>query len=107
MARKPYSFSLEPGLIKRIDRLAKATSRSRSQTVEGLLQAELDANEALAAGWDNPVVREFFGGILRDPLLLGEIARSVGTEVDQKQLKLFNEALQGSLTKGKGKKGKS
>lgn len=88
------SLSLDEQVLKRIDRVAEAQQRSRSQTVEGLVLDGLQGVEGFVQMMGNPVLREHFAQALAQPGVLSELAATMGRQLDPGEMELFAETFE-------------
>lgn len=97
MAKKKLktAISIDPDVWKRLERVAKASQRSRSAMVEQLLRDGLDDAETAVKAFTNPVILEAFGQVFADRSVLRAMTEAVKSDMTSEQLDLFVQGVKG------------
>jgi hypothetical protein len=91
----PVSLALDPGLVKRIDRMATALGESRSELVMRLIKDGIDESELSAQVMTNPVIVQALMGAFGRPDVIRQMASSMKQDLSEDQLHLFQNAMAG------------
>jgi predicted transcriptional regulator len=91
----PVSVALAPDLVRRIDRMATATGKSRSELVMNLIEEGIDDSELSAQAMTNPVIVQALMGAFGRPEVIRQMASTMKQELSEDQLKLFGQAMAG------------
>jgi predicted transcriptional regulator len=94
------TLSMAPGLVERIDRLAKATGLSRSAWVQQQIANAIDDEEMAVKALTDPLVAPALLGVFKDRDVMRGLANLMGEQLSDQQLQLFTERL-GKITKRK------
>lgn len=93
--RKPQvTIVLRPDLLQRVDRIAKVRKLSRSTCIEQLLSDAVDDTELAVNAFSDPVILKAMGEAFANRDVLRAMAGAVRAEMGEKQLGLFEAALQ-------------
>lgn len=97
MAKKKLktAISIDPDVWKRLERVAKASRRSRSAMLEQILRDGLDEAETAVKAFTNPVILEAFGQVFADRSVLRAMTDAVRSDMTSDQLDLFVKGMQG------------
>jgi len=87
------SLSIDPKLWRRVERLAKASKRSRSDVVCGFIRDGLDDAEVFVKAMSNPVLVDAFSKVFASRDVVKSMASVVGEELSDEQLKLFERTM--------------
>jgi metal-responsive CopG/Arc/MetJ family transcriptional regulator len=88
------SVAMSGDLAKRIDRMAKATGKNRSQTVQGLIEDAIDQQEISASVVSNPTIMTALVAALAKPDVTRAMMNQIRQEVTEDQLGLFAKAVE-------------
>jgi predicted transcriptional regulator len=91
----PVSVALAPDLVKRIDRMATALGKSRSELVMDLIAEGIDESELSAQAMTNPVIVQALMGAFGRPEVLRQMASTMKQDLTEDQLQLFQNAMAG------------
>jgi predicted transcriptional regulator len=83
------SVALDPDLIKRLDRVSRASRLSRSELITDLVCAGLDQAENLIKVTSDPVLMAALGKVLTDPGVVRNMVSGLRSELSDEQLELF------------------
>jgi predicted transcriptional regulator len=89
------SVALTPVLAKRIDRMAKVMSKSRSQMVQELIEGGMDDSEISAAAMTNPAISQALLTALGKPEVIRAMLQVMRQDLSEDQLDLFGQAMAG------------
>ncbi len=100
MARKKQktSIALEPALIARLDRVSRASGRSRSEVITELVEDGLGQAEMMIKATADPVLMAAVGKVMSDPGVLRNMVSGLRTELTDDQLSLFKSRLDSMTT---------
>lgn len=87
--KRIVTFSVDPDLVKKIDRVAKSLGMSRSEWIERSLRDSVAGDEIGVKVLLHPGFAEAFMKSLSNPQVLKGLARAMGEEVSDEQLELF------------------
>lgn len=93
------SVAVDPELVQRLNRVAKAMKMSRSRAVQELLERGIDDTELVAAATTNPLLMGAFARAMNEPGVLRSLVGSMKQDLTDDQLGLFSrqvEALMGT-----------
>ncbi len=94
MANKlKVSVALSPDLVRRLDRVARASGDSRSQLITDLVEGGLDQAEAMIKVTADPVMMGAIGRVMADPGVLRNMINGLRSELSDEQLALFKSRL--------------
>jgi hypothetical protein len=95
MARKKFktSVALDLDLIKRLDRVARASRLSRSELITDLVVIALDEAENLIKLTSDPVLMGALGKVLTDPGVVRNMVSGLRSELSDDQLDLFRDRM--------------
>lgn len=85
LKKRPVSLNLSGDVVKKLDRVAKAANRSRSQVAEDLLTSALQEGDVLFAAMSNDRVRDAFTKAMTAPGVAGAIAQAMGHELTDRE----------------------
>jgi len=88
-----FSITVDPRVMRRVDRLAKAMNRSRSATIEKLLNDGVEDTEMFVKAMTNPVLVEAFGKAFASRDVMRTMAATIGQELSDDQMQLFTKAM--------------
>lgn len=99
------SIALTRDVVKRLDRLARAQSRSRSSIVQSFVLDGLDGAEMFVKAFSDPTVSAAFVQAFGDRDVLRSMTSAMREQMTDDQMDLFSETLRGlSVEAGKKKK---
>ena len=100
MARKKSktSIALDPELIKRLDRVARAARQSRSELITDLVESGLGQAEMMIKATADPVLMAAVGKVMADPGVLRNMVAGLRSELSDEQLELFKSRLDSMTT---------
>lgn len=108
MARKTkIAISIDPALLKDIDRIAKAEGRSRSYVIELAMRESVGLQLEVVKAMSNPVVSGAFVKALTDKGVMAEMLKAMGSKASTKEIQMMERGVEGlaaSLHPSKGKK---
>ncbi len=105
MAKRVVGVCLSPGVIRRLDRLAKAVGMSRSSYLEKLVIDVLSETEMSVRVMTDPKILGPLVEVLAKPEWVRSMATAMGEQLSDRQLDLFAQGMQ-QLSKNAGKQGK-
>jgi metal-responsive CopG/Arc/MetJ family transcriptional regulator len=88
------SVVISPDLAKRVDRMAKATGKNRSETVQGLIEDAIDDQETTASAVSNPTIMNAIVAAFAKPEVMRALMNQMRQEVTDEQLGLFAKAME-------------
>ena len=94
------TFSVDPDLVKKVDRVAKSFGLNRSVWIEKTLRNAVSGDEMGVKMLTHPGFAEAFVQILTDPNVLRGLASAMGEEISDEQMRLFGESLKQVTKKG-------
>lgn len=89
-----FNISCDPDLIKKLDRLADAFGKSRSQVVVECIEDSIGQQELASKVLRNPLLTQTLFKGLANPEVIRGMMRAMGQEADPKQLRMFQDAVQ-------------
>ncbi len=92
------SISLDPDLVKRLDRVARASRQSRSQLITDLVVGGLEQTEVMIKATSDPVLMAAVGKVMGDPGVLRNMVSGLRSELSDEQLELFKSRLDSMTT---------
>jgi metal-responsive CopG/Arc/MetJ family transcriptional regulator len=94
MARKlKVSVALSADLVKRLDRVARASGDSRSQLITDLVEGGLEQAETMIKVTSDRVMMGAIGRVMADPGVLRNMVNGLRSELSDEQLALFKSRL--------------
>ena len=95
MARRKFktSIALDPDLVRRLDRVSRASRRSRSELITDLVQDGLGQEEVMVKAASDPVLMAAVGKALAAPGVLRNMVGGLRSELSDGQLDLFRSRL--------------
>lgn len=102
--KRRITLTLDPALVKRVDRMAKATRESRSAVVEDLLRDGLEDQEMFVKAMGNPLLRESLGRAFASKDVLRQMAAVIGDDLGDDQLELFTRMMDGFASPSSNRK---
>lgn len=88
------SITIEPKLVRRLDRLAKSSKLSRSELIEQLCRDGMEDQEMMVKAFTNPVLVEAFGKAFANRDVLRAMTSTMGDELEDDQLELFTATME-------------
>lgn len=95
-------LTLDPSVVKRVDRVAKAQRKSRSAWIETACLDQLSQAEMFVKMTQQPELASAFARAFGDPSVMRRMAEVMGQELTDDQLDLFTVTLD-KLTEGQPK----
>lgn len=103
MAKKiRVGLALDPGVVKRVDRVAKAQGKSRSAWIQAACLDQLEQAEMFVKMVQQPELAKAFASAFASPGVIRQMAQVMGEELTDEQMDLFTSALD-KLTEGESK----
>ena len=105
MARKVrISIAIDSDHLKRIDRITATTKQSRSAWISAAIADSIGQDEALVKFMTDPLLAGTFTKALSQPGIFDHLAKAIGAELTDEQLRLFSDGLGtvADLAKGAG-----
>lgn len=97
------SLTIDPAVVKRINRVAKAQKKSRSAWIETACQDQLGQAEMFVKMTQQPELVQAFGRAFGDPSVMRQMAEVMGQELTDDQLEMFTSAMD-KLVEGQPKR---
>ncbi len=93
--RQQISITVDPHILKRIDRVAKQRDIPRSQVIDRLLRDSIAQAETEAKLLGDPLVMQAFSKAMSAPGVMSAMAAAMGGELTDKQQLQLRELLEG------------
>ena len=88
------SIGLTTDLLKRLDRVARATGQSRSEVIREMVETGLDQAEMMVKVTTDPVLMAAVGKVMADPAVLRQMIHGLRSELNDQQLDLFQQRVE-------------
>lgn len=104
-SKTKLSITIDPQILRRVERIAKAAGQSRSAMIERLIRDGVDDAETAVQAFTDPLLLQAFAGAFGNRDVLKAMASAVHEEMTDSQLDLFVDRLKGLAGSEAGKPG--
>lgn len=95
--RLKIAVTVEPALLERIERLAKAKGQNRSRFIEELIRDQIDQEELTVKALTDPVIGPALAGMFARPDILRAMTAQLRQDMTDEQLKLFTGSIEAAM----------
>jgi len=102
------TIAISGDLVRRVERMAQSEGRSRSDYIERVLEQAVSQDEVAVKALSDPTVGRALINTFSDPAVLQGLAKAIAADLDDDQLRLFDQKVNQILgTPDRAKGGKS